>query len=308
MKNECPLLAKEKGKGQGGEASDVKKGKAKFRRSFKRGMLAAFGASDAEELSSSEGSSTDSDGFKNGTCFMAIEDDKVTSTPSPSDNEDEFEFYIGEQGFHTLEEAHSFLFDVVDQLTAKMIKTKKKVKRLNESFESEQREKNEMTIKFFEMKAIVDSYDSTLFDSMEIDFGKAKEELAILELINSNLVKEKEESFLLNSLLNDELSSLNEKVVNYESNVVRLESKVSSLEKGKACESSIASVSPSCEVNLLNEKLKFIEIENLKLKEIISKFTRSQASLNEIICGVGSNSNKHGLGYKSSLGDPTKSC
>ena len=156
-----------------------------------------------------------------------------------------------------------------------------------------------MTIKFLEMKAIVDSYDSTLFDTLEIEFGKAKEELAILELNNSKLVKEKQESTLLISFLNDELSSLNEKVVSFESNVVRLENKVSSLEKGKACESSIASVSPSCELSLLNEKLKFIEIENLKLKEVISKFTRSQASLNEIICGVGSNSNKHGLGYKS---------
>ena len=64
LKNECPLLSKERGKELGGEASDGKKGKAKFRRSFKRGMLAAFGASDADELSSSAGSSTDSDGSR----------------------------------------------------------------------------------------------------------------------------------------------------------------------------------------------------------------------------------------------------
>ena len=67
---------------------------------------------------------------------------------------------------------------------------------------------------------------------MEIEFRKAKEELAILELKNSNLVKEKQESILLNSLINDELSSLH--------------GKVSTLEKGKACESSITSISPSC--------------------------------------------------------------
>ena len=43
---------------------------------------------------------------------------------------------------------------------------------------------------------------------------------------------------------------------------------------------------------------KLIELENVKLKEVISKFTRSQASINEMIGGFSSNSNKHGLGYK----------
>ena len=62
---------------------------------FKRGMLAAFGASDADELSSSTGSGTDSDGFKNGTCFMAISDDEVISTlSSSSDDETEYPFYV----------------------------------------------------------------------------------------------------------------------------------------------------------------------------------------------------------------------
>ena len=164
-----------------------------------------------------------------------------------------------------------------------MIKAKKKAKHLHECFVAEQREKDEMTIKFLEMKAVVDSYDSSLFDSMEIEFGKTKDALAMLELKHSNLAKELQDCSLLNSLLNDELSCLNEKCL--------------TLEKGKACDASFASVSPNCEVSLLNDRLKFIEIENLKLKEIISKFTRSQASLNELIGGIGSNSNRHGLGY-----------
>ena len=53
-----------------------------------------FGHTDAEELSSSAGSSTDSEGFKNVTCFMAIEDNQVTSTPSSSDDEDDYEVYV----------------------------------------------------------------------------------------------------------------------------------------------------------------------------------------------------------------------
>ena len=214
---------------------------------------------------------------------MAIGDVEVNPTPSSSDDEIEYTFHVGGQGFQTLEEAHSFLLDVVEELTAQMLKAKKKAKLLNECFESEHREKEEMNFRFLEMKAVVDSYDSSLFDSMEIEFGKTKDALAMLELEHSNLAKQLQDCSLLNSLLNDELSCLN--------------GKCSTLEKGKAIDCSLTSVSPSCEVTLLNDRLKFIEIENLKLKEIISKFTRSQASLNELIGGIGSNSNRHGLGY-----------
>ena len=284
MKNECPFLSKEKGKELGGEASDGKKGKAKFRRSFKRGMLAAFGASDADELSSSAGSGTDSDGFKNGTCFMAISENEVISTlSSSSDDETEYPFHVSGQGFNTLEEAHFFLQKVVEELTAQFIKVKKNAKQLVNDFEVEQREKDEMNIKLLEMKSVMDSYDSSLFDNMEIEFGKTKDALAMLELKHSSVTKELQECSLLNSLLNDELSCLNEKFV--------------SLEKGKAIDYSLASVSPSCELSLLNDQLKSMKTENLQLKEIISKFTRSQASLNELIDGIGSNSNRHGLGY-----------
>ena len=284
MKNECPFLSKEKENELGGEASERKKGKAKFKRMFKRGMLAAFGASDADELSSSTGSGTDSDGFKNGTCFMAISEDEVISTlSSSSDDETEYPFYVSGQGFQTLEEAHSFLQRVVEELTSKFIKVKKNAKLLVSSFEDEQREKEEMNIKFLELKSVMDSYDSSLFDTMEIEFGKTKDALAMLELKHSSVTKELQECSLLNSLLNDELSSLNEKLATFE--------------KGKAIDCSLASVSPSCELSLLNDQLKSMETENLQLKEIISKFTRSQASLNELIDGFGSNSNRHGLGY-----------
>ena len=67
------------------------------------------------------------------------------------------------------------------------LQNEKENKRLRASLEGEQNERSEMTIKFHEMKAVVDSYDSTLFDTMEIEFGKAKEMLASLELENSKL-------------------------------------------------------------------------------------------------------------------------
>ena len=103
-------------------------------------------------------------------------------------------------------------YDHVSYLYVKMLplfkQTKKDLKHLRRDLEYEQCEKEEMTIKFMEMKAIVDSYDSTLFDTMEIEFGKTKEKLASLELKNSRLDDHKQESVVIVSSLNDELSSL----------------------------------------------------------------------------------------------------
>ena len=138
-----------------------------------------------------------------------------------------------------------------------------------------------MTIKFHEMKAIVDSYDSTKFDSMEIEFGKAKENVASLELKNSKLVNELNEYVSLISSMNDEIKKLDQNIIIYESKTERLENELASLKKEKAMESSVASVSPSCEQNLFNDRVKTLELENLKLNEIIKNFTRSQTSLNK---------------------------
>ena len=52
-----------------------------------------------------------------------------------------------------------------------------------------------MTIKFTEMRDTLRSYDSTLFDNMEIEFGKTKEQLVDLELKNSKLQEQLEKGF-----------------------------------------------------------------------------------------------------------------
>ena len=56
-----------------------------------------------------------------------------------------------------------------------------------------------------------------------------------------------------------------------------LETELSNLKKKIASECSIASVSPRCEANnLLDDRVKILQLENLNLNTIIKNFTSSQ--------------------------------
>ena len=122
--------------------------------------------------------------------------------------------------------------------------------------------------------------------------------LANVELENSRLEAHKQDDILLISSLNDELSKDDQTSRSLVSNIARLENEVSFLKKGKEVVSCVTSVSPSFAENLLNNRIKFLEGENLKLDNIVKIFTRSQSSLNSMIGGLVANSSKHGLGYQ----------
>ena len=60
-----------------------------------------------------------------------------------------------------------------------------------------------------------------------------------------------------------------------------------------------ASVSPRCEENnLLSDRVKILQLENLNLNKIIKNFTCSQQSLNKLVGSLGNNSFGQGLGFQ----------
>ena len=67
-----------------------------------------------------------------------------------------------------------------------------------------------MTLKFTEARDTLRSYDSTLFDNMEIELGKTKEYVSSLELKNSELESKLANGTCNDSSLNDEISKLKE--------------------------------------------------------------------------------------------------
>ena len=139
---------------------------------------------------------------------------------------------------------------------------------------------------------------SSRFDTLESEFEKTKELLTNIELENSRLEAHKQDSLLLISSLNDELSKVDNFSKSLVSNIAILESEISHLKKGKEVVHVSLVCPPSCVENLLNDRIKFLEGENLKLDNIVKNFTRSQSSLNNMIGGLVANSSKHGLGYQ----------
>ena len=82
----------------------------------------------------------------------------------------------------------------------------------------------------------------------------------------------------------------------------KLETELSILLKDKAAVCAIASVSPRCEANnVLDDRVRMLELENSNLNEIIKKFTSSQQSLTCMIGRLSNNSNGQGLGFQSSI-------
>ena len=72
------------------------------------------------------------------------------------------------------------------------------------------------------------------------------------------------------------------------------------LKKKFASECSITSVSPRCEANnLLDDRVKILQLENLNLNTIIKNFTSSQLGLNLLVGNLGNNSIRHGVGFQS---------
>ena len=231
---------------------------------------------------------------------MALCESEVTSTPLDNidDDDDDDLFYVNGVPFPTMKEAFDHVLNLYFDMLPLFRQTKKDLKHFKMDLEYEQNEKEEMKIKFMEMKATLESYDLTRFDTMEIEFEKTKELRSNVELENSRLEAHKQDSILLISSLNDELFRVDQVSTSHVSNIARLEDEVSSLKKEKDIVSCVPSVSPSYVENVLNDRVKFLECENLKLNNIITSFTRSQSSLDNMIGGLVANSSKHGLGYQ----------
>ena len=96
--------------------------------------------------------------------------------------------------------------------------------------------------------------------------------LSNVELEKYRLEAHKQDSLLLVSSLNDELSRVDQISTYLVSKIARLEDEVSSLKKGKPIDACVPIMSPSCDVKLcLVIDVKFLECENLKLNDIITE-------------------------------------
>ena len=168
MKVDCPLMKMDKQKG---------KEVAQPARSFQRGMLATFGAEDADELSSSD------DEFPNGTCFMAIEDNQVQSLPSDLNDEVTFE----DDKFDDVYDAYAHLvtqFNIACSKVTVLMQEKENLEDLNEQLKdeafSEKRRAEELAIKRKELQTIIENFDTTTMQAINDELLEAQTDNAQL--------------------------------------------------------------------------------------------------------------------------------
>ena len=103
--------------------------------------------------------------------------------------------------------------------------------------------------------------------------------IPLLMMKSSLLKKDKQEAILLISSLNEELSridelscmSYNSKSQKFEDENIILKDEIERLKIALASVSNETSVSPSCEVFVLNETIEKLHTENNKLNEIIKE-------------------------------------
>ena len=96
-----------------------------------------------------------------------------------------------------------------------------------------------------------------------------------------------------------ELRMLGQSVTTLKADNLLLETELSNLKEKLAFECSHTSVSPRCvENNLLSDRVKMLELENLNLNKIIKNFTSSQHSLNKLVGNLGNHSFGCGVGFQ----------
>ena len=174
LRSDCPKLDKEKGKA----SEDSNKGNGKYKRSNMEQKGNVFVAIKVPESSSSSNAKGKTVSFSS----------KLNVIPNENESdEDDGKFYFNNVAFDNAEDAFNATCEFIEVNAPKANKTKKDFKKLIRDHEAQQRALDLMTLKFTEARDTLRSYDSTLFDNMEIELGKTKEYMSSLELKNSEL-------------------------------------------------------------------------------------------------------------------------
>ena len=311
MKAECPLMKNEKQKG---------KEVAQPARSFQRGMLATFGAEDANELSSSD------DEFPNGTCFMAIEDSQVQ--PSPSVLNDDMTF--DDDKFDDVYDAYAHLVTVFNNACSKvsvLMKEKEKLEEDNEQLKdeafSEKRRAEELFIKRKELQTIIENFDTTTMQTINDELLEAQTKNTSLEKLKMQLALQLTEKTSLVASRNSDLLEANETISSLKLEFARsisfketdlrllreknkilgrkyakLESDLSNLKGKQKVGEPTVGVSPRHELDAqMSSRIDVLEKENARLTTLVKSFTNSQTNMDQMLNSLGSHKNRQGLGF-----------
>ena len=126
------------------------------------------------------------------------------------------------------------------------MKLRKTNKNLECELATEKYERGEMTTKFIGLRNATNDLDSSSFESLKKKFDETNNKITSLELENSKLVDELNESIKLVKSMYPEIQKLNSDILNLKAENDKIKSELSTLKKQKEIDCSTTSVSPRC--------------------------------------------------------------
>ena len=210
-----------------------------------------------------------------------------------------------EKNCESADEAYELLLDYIENIYPKVVecdKFEKLSKQLENKLARKINELNEMTTKFQKLKVVVGKGDTISAESLNKQNAKSKTIIANLELKTSQLQSSLNEALNMFNVKDSQNCELCQTITTLKSQIEKLETELSNRLKDKNDVCMIASVSPRCEANnVLDDRVRMLELENSNLNEIIKKSTSSQERLNCLVGKLSKNSNGQGLGFQSSI-------
>ena len=177
---------------------------------------------------------------------------------------------------------------------------KKEKKQLKKELTKVKFELKKWTTMFHAKKGVVDNFDIISSKSLESAIGNSKILFANLEPQISKVASDSNVLLGMSNAKDLENHKLVQSITTLKAQNEMLETELSNLKNANAAECAIASVSPRCEANnLLDDRVRILQLENLNLNTIIRNFTSSQHSLNMLVGSLGNYSIGHGLGFQS---------
>ena len=144
-----------------------------------------------------------------------------------------------------------------------------------------------------------DSFDDFSSKSLDASLNSSKNIGVELEPKNSNTTSDSNEMLGTIKTKDLEIKFLGQRITTLKEKNFVLETEMSNLETKIADECAHASVSPRCEENnVLSDRVKILELENLSLNKVIKNFTSSQQNLNKLVGNLGIYSFGHGVGFQ----------
>ena len=203
-----------------------------------------------------------------------------------------------EANFDNTHDAYGYLVEFIVKNNVGVVQLKKERRQLKKELAIFKRELEWWTNQSQANIGASDSFDDFSSKCLDASLDSSKNIVVELEPKNSNLTSDSNEMLGTIKTKDLEIKFLGQRITTLKEKIFLLETEMSNLERKIADECAHASVSPRCEENnVLSDRVKILELENLSLNKVIKNFTSSQQNLNKLVGNLENDSFGCGVGF-----------